>query len=244
MHRTDKPPLVGLIINDAYVVKRKHVSRVDWTRAVMRAMASSKSLKTQTALAKKAGVAQSTVGRILRGEVNPQSGNLERIAKAFCMSLAMLAEMGQEGAYVEEPIDELKSAGRSARVALISWVQAGSLAAASDDYLRGEREEWMPRPKHSSGRTFALRVRGESMEPDYQHDDIIFVDPDVAPEHGKDVVVRLDDRGEVVFKRLVVEGKLEYLKPANPSWPDKIVEISAYPHARIIGVVIGKWVEK
>lgn len=82
------------------------------------------------------------------------------------------------------------------------------------------------------------------MEPGYQHGDIIFVDPDVAPEHGKDVVIRLDDHNEVVFRRLVVEGKLEYLKPMNSNWPDKFIEISAYPGARIIGVVIGKWVEK
>ena len=82
------------------------------------------------------------------------------------------------------------------------------------------------------------------MEPGYQHGDIIFVDPDVTPEHGKDVVVRLDDSDEVVFRRLLVEGKLEYLKPANSNWPHRIIEISAYPGARIIGVVIGKWVEK
>lgn len=242
--RTENPVPVGFIINDACVAKRKYVSRVDWTRALAKVMASSKDLKTQTALAKKSGVAQSTIGRILRGEVNPQSGNLERIARAFSLSLAKLTELGQEGEPLAEPTDDLKSVKRSARVALISWAQAGSSADALNNPQSGDGEEWMPRPKHSGARTFALRVRGESMEPGYQHGDIIFVDPDVAPEHGKDVVVRLDDRNEVVFKRLVVEGKLEYLKPANPNWPDRIIEISAHPGARIIGVVIGKWVQK
>jgi SOS-response transcriptional repressor LexA len=207
-------------------------------------MASSKDLKTQTALAKKSGVAQSTIGRILRREVDAQAGNLDRIAKAFGMSLATLAEMGQEGEPVVEPTDDLESVERTARVALTSWVQAGSIADALDNPQPGEGEEWMPRPKHSGARTFALRVRGESMEPGYQHGDIIFVDPDVVPEHGTGVVARLGDRDEVVFKRLVVEGKLGYLKPLNPNWPDKIIEISAYPDARIIGVVMGKWVEK
>ncbi len=244
MHRTQKPLLAGFIINDACVVKRKHVSTVDWTRAVAKVMASSKDLKTQTALAKKSGVAQSTIGRILRGEVNPQSGNLERIAKAFSVSLAKLAEMGQEYGPPGEPTDDLKSVETSARVALISWVQASSFADALDNPQPADGEEWMPRPKHSGARTFALRVRGESMEPGYQHGDFIFVDPDVAPEHGKDVVARLGDRNEVVFKRLVVEGELEYLKPANPGWPDKIIEISSHPGTRIVGVVIGKWVEK
>ena len=82
------------------------------------------------------------------------------------------------------------------------------------------------------------------MEPGYQHGDIIFVDPGVVPKHGKDVVVRLDDHDNAVFRRLVVEGKSEYLKPANPNWPDRITEISTFPGARIVGVVIGKWVEK
>jgi SOS-response transcriptional repressor LexA len=244
MHRTENPLLAGFIVNDACVVKRKHVSSVDWTRAMAKVMASSKDLRTQTALAKRSGVAQSTIGRILRGEVNPQSGNLERIAKAFSMSLAKLAELGQQDDLVAEPTDDLESVETSARVALISWIQASSFADALDNPQPGDGEEWMPRPKHSGARTFALRVRGESMEPGYQHGDIIFVDPDVAPEHGKDVVARLGDRNEAVFKRLVVEGKLEYLKPANPNWPDRIIEISADPGARVIGVVIGKWVEK
>jgi SOS-response transcriptional repressor LexA len=244
MHLTENSRGAGVINNDAGVVKRRNVSRVDWTRALANAMAFSKDLKTQTALAKKSGVAQTTIGRILRGEVDPQSGNLERIAKAFNLSLAELAEMGQEGEPATDPTDLLKLFERSRRVALVSWAQVSSLADSLDNLPTGDDENWMPRPKHSSARTFALRVRGESMEPGYQHGDIIFVDPDVAPEHGKDVVVRLDERNEVVFKRLVVEGKLEYLKPVNSNWPDKIVEISAYPGARIIGVVIGKWVEK
>jgi phage repressor protein C with HTH and peptisase S24 domain len=46
------------------------------------------------------------------------------------------------------------------------------------------------------------------MEPGYQHGDIIFVDPDVTPAHGKDVAVRLDACNEVVFKRLVIECNL------------------------------------
>jgi SOS-response transcriptional repressor LexA len=223
------------------MVKRKYISKVGWARAVAIAMASRRDLKTQTALAKKSGVSQSTIGRILRGKVNPQSGNLEQIARAFSMSIAGLAEMAQEVESVAL-IDDIKSVERSEYVILISWAQAALFAEALDVPHLGDDEEWMPRPLRSGPRTFALRVRGESMEPDYQHDDIIFVDPDVAPKHGKDVVARLN--GEGVFKRLVVEGELRCLKSANSNWPSKIIEISAHPDVRLIGVVIGKWVEK
>ena len=59
------------------MVKRALVSGIDWAHAVAKAMAASRFLRTQAALAKKSAVAQSTIGRILRGEVNPQSANLE-----------------------------------------------------------------------------------------------------------------------------------------------------------------------
>jgi SOS-response transcriptional repressor LexA len=226
------------------MVKHRHVSKVDWARAVATAMASRRDLKTQAALAKKSDVAQSTIGRILRGEVNPQSGNLEQIAQAFGMSIAGLVEMGQGGETAAVLIDDIKSVERSEYVALLSWAQATLFVDTSDGPQPSDDDEWMPRPKRSGPRTFALRVRGESMEPGYQHGDIVFVDPDVAPVHGKDVVVRLDQGTEAEFKRMVIEGRREYLKPGNPLWPDKIIEISGQSGARIIGVVIGKWVER
>jgi len=215
-------------------VQRKLVSSIDWSLAVTKAMGCNEYLKSQGALAKQSGVPQSTIGRIIRREVDPQVANIERIANAFGMSLAELAEVGLGG--------EPRTGG--ARVALLSWSEAGSLADAVDVPAPGKAGEWLPRPKRSGERTFALRVRGESMEPGYQHGDIIFVDPDVAPEHGKDIVVRLDDRDDVVFRRMVVEVTRAYLKPVNPSWPEKINAVSAHPGARIVGVVIGKWVDK
>jgi len=54
-------------------------------------------------------------------------------------------------------------------------------------------------------------------------------------------VVRLDDRGEVTFKRLVIEGERRYLKPLNPNWPEKIIEVP--DDARIVGVVIGRYTD-
>jgi hypothetical protein len=42
-----------------------------WGRALIKAMGWSKHLKTQTALARRSGVAQSTIGRVVRGEVDP-----------------------------------------------------------------------------------------------------------------------------------------------------------------------------
>ena len=67
-----------------------------WGRALMKAMGWSKHLKTQTALARRSGVPQSTIGRILRGEVDPQSGNLHRLSRALGMRLTELARLAED----------------------------------------------------------------------------------------------------------------------------------------------------
>src|SRR5882757_585932 len=189
-------------------------------------MAASRDCKTQSDLGRKSGVAQSTIGRILRGAINPQTATLERIAKALGIPVAALLD--------ESLADELGNrvdralAGRVGEVRLvplISRVRAGAFAEGIDNYQPGDAEDWLAPPKPCGPRTIALQVEGESMEPRYQNADIIYVDPDVAAVHGKDVVVRLDDRGEVTFKRLVIEGERRYLKPLNANWPVKIIEV-------------------
>jgi len=58
-------------------------------------MASSRHLRTQTALSKRSGVTASTIGRILRGEVDAQATKLERLAHAFDMSYSALASLAE-----------------------------------------------------------------------------------------------------------------------------------------------------
>lgn len=126
-------------------------------------------------------------------------------------------------------------------VPLISWVQAGAWSEIVDNFAPGDAEDWLPCPKKFGPHAFALRVRGLSMEPRYQSGDIIFVDPDASAEHGKHVVVRLDDEHEATFKQLVVEGGQRFLRALNPDWPGpKLIQIDG--NATICGVVIGKWV--
>jgi transcriptional regulator with XRE-family HTH domain len=63
-------------------------------------MASSRDCKTQEALARKSGVGQSTIGRILRGEVNPQTSTMTFIARALRVSLKTLAASAES---VDQP---------------------------------------------------------------------------------------------------------------------------------------------
>lgn len=53
-------------------------------------MATIPDLGTQQRIATKAGLGQTTVGRILRGEVSPNSGNLRKVADAFNVDVGYL----------------------------------------------------------------------------------------------------------------------------------------------------------
>lgn len=121
---------------------------------------------------------------------------------------------------------------------LISWVQAGEWSEISEGYVPQYESELLPCPVRCSEETFVLRVHGVSMEPKFHEGDLIFVDPNATPSHGKYVVVQLDESNEATFKQLIVEENRQYLKALNPDWPNRIIEVNAA--ATICGVVVFK----
>ena len=121
---------------------------------------------------------------------------------------------------------------------LISWVQASEWTEICQDYVPPHEIELLPCPVRCSEHTFVLRVHGVSMEPRFHEGDLIFVDPEAAPAHGKYVVVQIDEANEATFKQLIVEENRQYLKALNPDWPKRIIELDTA--ATIIGVVVFK----
>ena len=126
-------------------------------------------------------------------------------------------------------------------IPLISWVTAGAWDDPIDNHSVGDAEAWLPCPLECRPEaTFALRVMGESMDSGavdgYRDGEIIFVDgSQVEPKHNADVIVKNGD-GKVTFKRLIYSGDVWYLKPLNPNWPEKIIELDK--HATLVGRVM------
>jgi SOS-response transcriptional repressor LexA len=123
--------------------------------------------------------------------------------------------------------------GVSARLPLVSWVTAGHWREVVDNFEPGDAEEWVETTKRVGAAAFALRVRGDSMEPRCPDGAVIIVDPEREAVNGSLVVVRLDEDAEATFKRLVVEGGRRFLAPLNPRYP--VLEITG--PAVVCGVV-------
>jgi len=125
--------------------------------------------------------------------------------------------------------------GKGRLCPLVSWVQAGDWSEVAEVGLADDVDPHIC-PVSCGSNTFALRVKGESMEPEFREGDVIFVDPDRFPNPNNYVVVCTEATGEATFKKLIEEGGQRYLRAVNPAWPNPIVE--ARPDARICGVVV------
>jgi repressor LexA len=87
------------------------------------------------------------------------------------------------------------------------------------------------------GRTFALRVRGDSMIDEHIRDgDFVIVESRQTAENGQ-TVVALIDGNDATVKRFYREGNHIRLEPANPAYKPIIVKPSE--RVSIQGVVIG-----
>lgn len=92
----------------------------------------------------------------------------------------------------------------------------------------------MDNPGCSGGESFALRVLGDSMEPEFLAGEIIIIEPDGALRPGSFVLAQLD--GEWTFRQLAKTGEIWCLRALNPAYAElPLPDLSA-----IYGVVIQK----
>jgi len=214
--------------------------KLGWGRAIAQLMKSHPLLSSQSALARQSGVPQSTIGRILRSEVDPHSANLERIAQAFGLTYSALTHLA-DGAGSGEICAELRRpARRRGGVPLLSGVPASTLGGSAVFEYPVQTSHWIECPRTPRGpRTVAYPVLGEPMAPEYPHGSIIYVDPDVQAVHGRDVVVVLADRKQVVFRRLTVERSRRCLRAIHPLVSHEVIPLGV--EARILGVVVARY---
>lgn len=188
-----------------------------------------------TELSRLSGVPQPTLFKLLKGQSrSPGVETLEKVATALGVSILQII--------YSPDLSEARPVTEFRKIPLLDWVQAGAFTMESNvDSV----EEWYLCPVRISERGFCLRVRGESMEPKFHEGDIVFVDPDVVADPGKIVIVQdetFSGAVESTMKKLVRDGHEVFLKALNPDWPGKKF-IPFTETMRVIGVVVGKYVE-
>ena len=128
------------------------------------------------------------------------------------------------------------------KVPVLSYVQAGLPCDGGQE----QYDEWAIAPATVPDRTYALRVRGDSMLPLFHEGQLLFVDPCRSPIPGDYVIARSTSGvlPEVTFKKYVVTGydssgrERFDLRPLNPDYP---VLHSDEHSLEVIGVVCGSF---
>jgi SOS-response transcriptional repressor LexA len=219
---------------------------------------------TQMKLAQRSGVKQTTVSRAVRGAGQVSAETLKKLADALDCEVGFLywsperfLKALHEGLPLRSAAHSPSPAsGHSARpdesnvgaadigqrrIPVISFVRAGHWAEAADPYAVGDGEDFVLSDLDVSDQTFAVRISGDSMEPDFKEGDLVIIDPNVSPRPG-DFVVAKNGHEEATFKKYRPRGmtdagiEVAELVPLNPDYPIQRSDLTPF-------VVIGTMVE-
>lgn len=170
----------------------------------------------------------SDTGNLSRVETGKQGASeemLRKIAVALGCTVADLFAGANGGSNVEpSPLG-------SRRIPVISYVRAGNWSEAADPYSVGDAAEWLLTDLDVSSSTFALRIKGDSMKPDFSEGDVVIVDPTITPHPG-DFVVAKNGEHEATFKKFRPRGVNEQgqqvfeLIPLNEDYPSMRSDIT------------------
>ena len=183
---------------------------------------------TQAELAKKLGVAPSTVGMYERGQREPDFETLEKIAGYFSVNMNTL--LGKENSA------EIAVGSLGTKIPVLGKVAAGIPITAVENILDYEE---ISSEMASSGEYVALKIQGSSMEPRMYEGDVVIVRVQSSVEHGEVAVVMVDG-GEATVKKVQFQSSGILLQPFNPSYEPIFYsneEIEKLP-VRIFGKVV------
>jgi SOS-response transcriptional repressor LexA len=127
----------------------------------------------------------------------------------------------------------------SRSIPVLDHVQAGQWTAVSTRRTDAEPYEFVMTDLLLGPAAFAMRIRGESMLPDFIEGDVVIIDPDVAPQPGDFVVAA--NGGDAVFKQYRERGvtasgvKVFELMPLNKFYP--VIRSDITP-MRIVGTMV------
>lgn len=189
---------------------------------------------TQGQLGKAVGVSDVTIGYWERDFNVPGGKSLANLARYFGVSEGFLL-YGRE----DEP-NIVSSLIAAQQVPIISYVQAGVWTPECDARNLEGTVDYILTSEFHSHSTFALKVKGKSMEPEFVEGDVIIVDPELHAGPG-DYVVAKNGGDEATFKKYRARGitdsgeEIFELVPLNE---DYAIRNSAKENIHIVGVVV------
>lgn len=186
---------------------------------------------SQADLAKKLGVAKSTISMYELGKREPDFETMESLADLFNVDMNFLhGKMGSETFPTLPPYDNIIPLQKQ-RIPIL-----GEVAAGKPIFMNEEREVYVDTPIKAD---FAVIARGDSMTgAKIMNGDLVFIRQQAIVDNGEIAVVAIDD--EATLKRFYYyqEKALMILKAENPKYEDLIYSNEELDHVHILGKAV------
>lgn len=192
--------------------------RIKWRRELL-------GIKTQSELARKAGIAAQNVQLLEANEIE-NSRHLKDIAEALETTVDYLITgimpnlviasdfQGAEGTI---PLHTVRT------VPLLEWQEIKIWTEGN--MMPARKIESVPLRFKGSRQTFAIKVLDDSMishianTDSFRIGDLLCFDPQKEAKHGSYVLVECSHSSEYLFRKLVNIAGKQYLQPLNPTYP-------------------------
>lgn len=182
---------------------------------------------TKRELAKRIGVHESSINKYEKGLVDIPLSKISELARVLKVTEAYL--MGWEEKSEQPP--------QGLQIPVLGTVAAGIPISAVEDILDYEE---VPQSWENQGEFFALKIKGDSMEPRMESGDVVIVKQQSDANSG-DTVIVLVNGDDATCKKLQKTDNGIMLVSTNPKYPPMFYsneEISTKPV-----VILGKVVE-
>ncbi len=181
---------------------------------------------------KLASVSHTHIMEVEEGKKSPAFDKVMQLLRAY---RADVQDFLRETGYLPKNV-EPAAIGKMRKIPVVSWVRAGKWGSVDETFEIEEAEDWIETDIKGEN-NFALRVKGDSMEPEFHEGDIIIVSPHDKAMSGDYVVVKNDEE-EATFKQYKRFDNTRILHPLNPKYPDIVLNKDL--EYRIVGVVMEK----
>lgn len=186
---------------------------------------------SEAELSRQIGVPRATINRLVSGRTpDPRASTLKAIAEFFNISVDQL--LGKQPLFLGANQSMIATVDTS--LPIIDWNQAENWQEVVSRLKPDNHFNWtIADPSHKKG-SFALRLNGESMWPQFQEKTILIIEPTEQVKNKDFVIAYIKKNDEIIFRQLTLEGKYKFLKAFNPMFPT----IQMGDEDKIIGVVI------
>jgi phage repressor protein C with HTH and peptisase S24 domain len=200
-------------------------------------------LKSVNAFAVKHGIPYTTLQRILQGKTIPKGKQLQAIAQAGEVTVDWLLYGGEKPQPLDLEVAMLELGGENVRIPLINLqVGAGNGCEVSTEEVR----EYLTLPRRliaterglNPKSLQAVTVMGDSMSPEFNPGDVVFLDVEKTRPGEGVYIVRLDNA--IVIKRMqVLAGKSIKLNSHNPIYEPITIDLETSGESfQILGRVV------